>query len=94
VKKHTIELKALATVTAQLDTENSGKEDPRKAIGSEQTPWGKGFYRIESDRFNEYSISTNSLADSGANGSIFIDTHLAINAAKFFGINVERLPTP
>jgi hypothetical protein len=47
--------------------------------------------------FNGYSISTNSLADSGASGSIFIDTQLAIDAAKFFGIfgtSAERRQRP
>lgn len=55
---------------------------------------GKAFTVPSKIAFNGYSISTNSLADSGANGSIFIDTRLAIDAAKFFGTYAERLPTP
>ena len=55
---------------------------------------GRAFTVPSQIAFNGYSIQTDSLADSGANGSIFIDTQLAIEAAKFFGIHVERLPTP
>jgi hypothetical protein len=42
---------------------------------------------------NGYAISVSSLADSGANGPIFVNQGLAIEAAKFFGLNTHRLPT-
>jgi hypothetical protein len=51
---------------------------------------GRAFTVPSRIALNGYSISTDSLADSGANG--FIDTQLAVDAAKFFGINAERLP--
>jgi transposase InsO family protein len=43
---------------------------------------------------NGYAISLSSLADTGANGPIFINRDLAIEAARFFSLNTIRLPTP
>jgi hypothetical protein len=43
---------------------------------------------------NGYSISLNALADSGANGFVFIDTTFAIDIAKFFQLKAQRLPQP
>jgi transposase InsO family protein len=42
---------------------------------------------------NGYSIQLHALADSGANGFIFLDTLCAIDMAKFLGIKAQRLPT-
>jgi hypothetical protein len=42
---------------------------------------------------NGYAISISCLADTGANGPIFISQDLAIEAAKFFGLNTHRLTT-
>ena len=43
---------------------------------------GRAFTVPSQIAFNGYSISTNSLADSGASGSIFIDTQLAIRCCE------------
>jgi transposase InsO family protein len=42
---------------------------------------------------NGYAISVISLADSGANGPVFIDRSIAVQAAKFLGLNTIRLTT-
>ncbi len=41
---------------------------------------------------NGYSVKTNALADSGANGFVFIDTLCAIDIAKFLNLKAQRLP--
>jgi predicted aspartyl protease len=43
---------------------------------------------------NGYSVDTHPLADSGANGFVFIDSSFAINIAKFFQLKAQRLPEP
>jgi hypothetical protein len=40
---------------------------------------------------NGYSIKLNALADSGANGFVFIDTQCAIDIAKFLDIKAQQL---
>ncbi|MGH7240354.1 MAG: retropepsin-like aspartic protease [Candidatus Saccharimonadales bacterium] len=40
------------------------------------------------------SVPTQSLADTGANGRLFMDTQLGIDLAKSFQIKLQRLPTP
>lgn len=42
---------------------------------------------------NGYSIQLHALADSGANGFLFLDTLCAIDIAKFLGLKAQRLPT-
>ena len=54
---------------------------------------GKSFTVPSQVAFNGYSIPMKSLADSGANGYLFIDTQRAIEAAQFFGIPVLPLTT-
>jgi hypothetical protein len=54
---------------------------------------GKSFTVPSQVAFNGYSIPMKSLADSGANGYLFIDTQRAIEAARFFGIPVLPLTT-
>jgi hypothetical protein len=41
---------------------------------------------------NGYTVKLNALADSGANGFVFIDTLCAINIAKFLNVKAQRLP--
>jgi hypothetical protein len=41
---------------------------------------------------NGYSVKLKALADSGANGFVFIDTLYAINIAKFLNLKVQQLP--
>jgi predicted aspartyl protease len=41
---------------------------------------------------NGYSIQLHALADSGANGFLFLDTLCAIEMAKFLGLKAQRLP--
>jgi hypothetical protein len=41
---------------------------------------------------NGYSVKLKALADSGANGFVFIDTLCAIDIAKFLSLKVQRLP--
>ena len=40
---------------------------------------------------NEYSIKLNALADSEANGFIFINTQYTIDIAKFLNIKAQQL---
>jgi hypothetical protein len=40
---------------------------------------------------NKYIVKLNALADSGANGFVFIDTFCAINIAKFLNVKAQRL---
>jgi hypothetical protein len=40
---------------------------------------------------NEYVVKLNVLADSGANGFVFIDTLCAIDIAKFLNVKAQRL---
>jgi hypothetical protein len=42
---------------------------------------------------NGYAVQLYALADSGANGFLFLDTRCAIDTAKFLGIKAQRLPT-
>jgi predicted aspartyl protease len=42
---------------------------------------------------NGYAIQLHALADSGANGFLFLDTLCAIDIAKFLGLKAQRLPT-
>jgi hypothetical protein len=43
---------------------------------------------------NGYAVTLHALADSGANGFVFLDTLCAIDIAKFLNIKAERLPQP
>jgi predicted aspartyl protease len=43
---------------------------------------------------NRYTVKLNALADSGANGFVFIDTFYAIDIAKFLNVKAQRLPRP
>ena len=43
---------------------------------------------------NGYSVKTSALADSGANGFVFINTSCAYDIAKFLNLKAQRLPTP
>ena len=43
---------------------------------------------------NGYAVTLHALADSGANGFVFLDTLCAIDIAKFLNITAERLPQP
>ena len=40
---------------------------------------------------NRYSIKLNALADSGANGFVFINTQCMIDIAKFLNIKAQQL---
>jgi hypothetical protein len=40
---------------------------------------------------NKYIVKLNALADSGANGFVFINIFCAINIAKFLNIKAQRL---
>jgi predicted aspartyl protease len=44
--------------------------------------------------FNGYSVKLEALADSGANGFVFINTLCAIDLAKFLNVKAQRLPQP
>jgi transposase InsO family protein/predicted aspartyl protease len=41
---------------------------------------------------NGYSVTTNALIDSGANGFVFIDTLCAADIANYLGLKTQRLP--
>jgi hypothetical protein len=41
---------------------------------------------------NKYAVKLNALADSGANGFVFINTLYIINIAKFLNVKAQRLP--
>jgi predicted aspartyl protease len=41
---------------------------------------------------NRYTVKLNALADSGANGFVFINTLCAIDIAKFLNVKAQRLP--
>jgi hypothetical protein len=43
---------------------------------------------------NKYAVKLNALADSRANGFVFIDTFCTINIAKFLNVKVQRLSRP
>jgi hypothetical protein len=43
---------------------------------------------------NRYTVKLNVLADSGANGFVFINTFYTINIAKFLNVKAQRLPRP
>ena len=43
---------------------------------------------------NGYAIQLSALADSGANGFVFINTPCAIDIAKFLNLKARRLPQP
>jgi hypothetical protein len=43
---------------------------------------------------NRYSVDTYTLADSRANGFVFINSSFTINIAKFFQLKAQRLPEP
>jgi hypothetical protein len=40
---------------------------------------------------NRYAVKLNALADSGANGFVFINTLYLINIAKFLNVKAQRL---
>jgi hypothetical protein len=40
---------------------------------------------------NEYVVKLNALADSGANGFVFINTFYTIDIAKFLNVKAQRL---
>jgi predicted aspartyl protease len=42
--------------------------------------------------YNGYSVKLEALADSGANGFVFIDTLYAIDLVKFLSIKIQQLP--
>jgi hypothetical protein len=42
--------------------------------------------------YNGYSVKLEALADSGANGFVFIDILCAIDLAKFLSIKAQQLP--
>ena len=42
---------------------------------------------------NGYSVQSKALADSGANGFVFINTLFTFDLAKFFRIKVQKLPS-
>ena len=44
--------------------------------------------------YNGISIPLTTLADTGANGYLFMDTQRAVGLAKFFGVPTRRLDTP
>ena len=44
--------------------------------------------------YNGYAVQLHALADSGANGFVFINTSCAIDIAKFLNLKVKRLPEP
>ena len=41
---------------------------------------------------NRYSVVSQALIDSRANGFVFIDTLCAVDVAKYLGIKAQRLP--
>jgi hypothetical protein len=41
---------------------------------------------------NKYAIKLNALADSRANGFVFINTLYTINITKFLNVKAQRLP--
>jgi hypothetical protein len=43
---------------------------------------------------NRYTVKLNALADSKANGFVFINTLYVINIAKFLNVKAQRLPRP
>jgi hypothetical protein len=42
--------------------------------------------------YNRYAVKLNALADSKANGFVFIDTLYVIDVAKFLNVKAQRLP--
>lgn len=55
---------------------------------------GQGFNVNSQIAYNGISIPLTTLADTGANGYLFMDTQRATELAKFFGIPTRRLNTP
>ena len=51
-------------------------------------------FNVNSQIAYKISIPLATLADTGANGYLFMDTQQAIGLAKFFGIPTRRLNTP
>jgi predicted aspartyl protease len=43
---------------------------------------------------NGYSVTSQALIDSGANGFVFIDTLGAADTTKYLGFKTQRLPQP
>jgi hypothetical protein len=43
---------------------------------------------------NRYTVKLNALADSEANGFVFINTLYVINIAKFLNVKAQHLPRP
>jgi hypothetical protein len=43
---------------------------------------------------NGYSLPLRALADSGANGFLFLNASIAYNFAKFLSLTIEELPQP
>jgi hypothetical protein len=43
---------------------------------------------------NKYAVKLNALANSEANGFVFINTFCAINIVKFLNVKAQRLPRP
>jgi len=55
---------------------------------------GQGFNVNSQIAYNGISIPLTTLADTGANGYLFMDTQRATELVKFFGISTRRLNTP
>ena len=55
---------------------------------------GQGFHVDSQLAYNGLSFTVNTLADTGANGYLFIDTKKAIELARFYNIPTEPLKQP
>ena len=55
---------------------------------------GQGFHVDSQLAYNGLSFTVNTLADTGANGYLFIDTKKAIELARFYNIPTEPLRQP
>ena len=55
---------------------------------------GQGFHVNSQLAYNGLSFTVNTLADTGANGYLFIDTKKAIELARFYNIPTEPLRQP
>ena len=55
---------------------------------------GQGFHVDSQLAYNRLSFSVTTLADTGVNGYLFIDTKKAIELAQFYNIPIEPLKQP
>ena len=55
---------------------------------------GQGFHVDSQLAYNGLSFTVNTLADTGANRYLFIDTKKAIELARFYNIPTEPLKQP